>query len=257
MSDVTKITFDDNSGKGTLTMYKNPFKNGRRYYARFDRDTITMDQIIARIQKRELGTNALMVQHITGLIKAEILEALSRGEAVNVLDLGTLFITADASAENGNADDLTVAGFSAGFTPSALTNSMLKTLSVRKVTIADNSPCIGQLFDTYTEAPGDEFPAGTRVRMTGSHLKLGGEAHGLYLCPSDDSGNIPDDESLWTPIAEPLLKVNLARKIEFIIPRGQATGFYRVMLRTSYAGGTKSLKTAHAVQSGIIHVTEA
>lgn len=257
MSDVTKITFDDNGGKGTLTMHRNPFKNGRKYYARFDRDTITMEQVIARIQKRELGTNALMVQHITGLIKAEILEALSRGEAVNVLDLGTLFITADAFAENGNADDLTVAGFSAAFTPSALTNGTLKSLSVRKVTIADNSPCIEQLFDTYTEEACDEFPAGTRVRVAGSHLKLGGETHGLYLCPLDEGGGIPDDESQWIPIEESLLKVNLARKIEFIIPREQAAGSYRILLRTSYAGGAKSLKTVHAVQSGIIRVTEA
>ncbi len=257
MSDVTKITFDDNGGKGTFTMYKNPFKNGRKYYARFDRDTITMEQVIARIQKRELGMNALMVQHITGLIKAEILEALSRGEAVNVLDLGTLFITADASTESGNADDIIVAGFSAGFTPSALTNKTLKSLSVRKVTVADNTPCIEQLFDTYTEVPCDEFPAGTRVRMAGSHLKLGGDTHGLYLCPSDDSGSIPDDESRWIPVDENLLKVNLARKIEFIIPRGQAAGAYRILLRTSYAGGAKSLKTVHTVQSGIIRVTEA
>lgn len=256
MSDVTKITFDDNGGKGTLTMYKNPFKNGRKYYARFDRDTITMEQVIARIQKRELGTNALMVQHITGLIKAEILEALSRGEAVNVLDLGTLFITADASAESGNTADLTVAGFSAGFTPSALTNSTLKSLSVRKVTISDNSPSIEQLFDTYTEEVCDEFPAGTRVRVAGSHLKLGGETHGLYLCPSD-GGGIQDDETQWTPIEENLLKVNLARKIEFIIPCGQAAGPYRILLRTSYAGGAKSLKTVHTVQSGIIRVTAA
>lgn len=256
MGEVTKITFADNGGKGTLTMHKNPFKNGRKYYARFDRDTITMEQVIARIQKRELGTNALMVQHITGLIKAEILEALSRGEAVNVLDLGTLFITADAYAENGNADDLTVSGFSAGFTPSALTKGTLKSLSVRKVTIANNSPCIEQLFDTYTETASDEFAAGTRVRITGSHLKIGGETHGLYLCPSD-GGDISDDESQWTPIEGSLVKVNLSRRIEFIIPREQAAGSYRIILRTSYAGGARSLKTVHTVLSDIIRVTEA
>ncbi len=257
MSDVTKITFDDNSGKGTLTMYRNPFKNGRRYYARFDRSTITMEQIIARIQKRELGTNALMVQHITGLIKAEILEALSRGEAVNVLGLGTLYIAADASAESESTGDVTVAGFSAGFTPSALTNSTLKGLAVHKITVADSGPCIVRLFDTYTEEADDEFPAGTRVRMTGSRLKLGGDTYGLYLCPADSGGAIPDDESQWTAVGGSLLKVNLARRIEFIIPRELAAGAYRILLRTSYAGGAKSLKAVHTVQSDVIRITEA
>ena len=257
MSDVTKITFDDNSGKGTLTMYKNPFNNGRRYYARFDRDTITMEQIIARIQKKDLGTNALMVKHITGLIKAEILEALSRGEAVNILDLGTLFITADASAENGSASDLTVAGFSAGFTPSALTNDALKELSVKKITVADHSPRIERLFDTYDEEERDEFTAGTRVRMTGANMKLGGETSGLYLCPAEGDGSIADDEGSWTKIGSSLLKANLASRIEFIIPRGQAAGTYRILLHTSYAGGGRSLKTVRKAQSGVIRVAEA
>ena len=257
MSDLTKITFDDNSGKGTLTMYRNPFNNGRRYYARFDRDTITMEQIIARIQKKDLGTNALMVKHIAGLIKAEILEALSRGEAVNILDLGTLFITADASAESENASDITVAGFSAGFTPSALTNSTLKTLSVSKVTVADNTPRIEQLFDTYDDEEHDDFTAGARVRMTGAHLKLGGETSGLFLCPTDGEGSASGDEGTWTKIADNLLKVNLVGRIEFIIPRGQETGSYRVLLRTSYAGGGRSLKAVREAWSEVIRVGTA
>lgn len=255
-NDTTKIDFDDNSGKGNLTMLRNPFGNGRKYYGKFDRETITMDQIIARIQKRELGTNALMVQHITGLLKAEILEALSRGEAVNVLGLGVIYISADASAESGSAGDVTVTGFSAGFTPSSVTNAVLKKLSVRKITVADNNPSIERLFDTYDEEEKSEFAAGARVRMTGSHLKLGGNVAGIYLCPVDGDGNVSGDEGVWTAVGENLLKVNSDKKIEFIIPRGQKAGGYRVLLRTSYAGGAKSLKTPRDTLSDVIGVAE-
>ena len=179
------------------------------------------------------------------------------GAAVNVMDLGTLFITADASAESENASDITVAGFSAGFTPSALTNSTLKTLSVSKVTVADNTPRIEQLFDTYDDEEHDDFTAGARVRMTGAHLKLGGETSGLFLCPTDGEGSASGDEGPWTKIADNLLKVNLVGRIEFIIPRGQETGNYRVLLRTSYAGGGRSLKAVREAWSEVIRVGTA
>ena len=74
---------------------ENPFTTGGKYYARFDRTTVNIDHLIARIQKKEVGTNAIMAKHMASLFKAEILEALGRGEAVNVLDLGTLYITSN------------------------------------------------------------------------------------------------------------------------------------------------------------------
>ena len=257
MSNITQITFDDTNGKGTLTMYKNPFENGRKYYARFDRDTITMNQIIARIQKKNLGTNALMVKHIIGLIKAEILEALSKGESINIFDLGVLFITADAAAENDDASDLVVTSLSAGFTPSPLTNDALKDISVKKITVADNSPVIQHLVDTYAEAESTEFLVGTQVRVTGTHLKLGGETYGVFLCPVDGEGTVADDEGAWTKITDNLLKINVSNRIEFIVPREQAAGDYKILLRTSYAGGTKSLKTVRDVLSDVIRVTKS
>ena len=90
MSNTTVIDYEDSDGKGTVTLVANPFGKGGKYYARFDRTTVNIDHLIARIQKKEVGTNAIMAKHFASLFKAEILEALARGEAVNVLDLGML-----------------------------------------------------------------------------------------------------------------------------------------------------------------------
>ena len=95
MSNTTVINYKDSDGTGTITLIENPFKSGGKYYARFDRTTVNIDHLIARIQKKEVGTNAIMAKHMASLFKAEILEALGRGEAVNVLDLGTLYITSN------------------------------------------------------------------------------------------------------------------------------------------------------------------
>lgn len=258
MSNITNITFNDDGGKGTLTVYKNNLEKGKRYYGRFDRRTITMEQIIARIQKKNLGTNALMVQHITTLLKAEILEALSRGEAVNIMDLGTLFISAYATSDSENADEISVENLTASFTPSATAKEALKNISVNKISVADNRTSIDSLVDTYTDEDSTAFSCGSLVRIKGSRIKLGGEDNALFLCPVKEESDAEriSEENEWTKIDENLIKKNLLNRIDFYIPKSQKGGKYKVLIRTKYSGGSKSSKSVREAMSATIDITE-
>lgn len=100
MSTTTNINYSDTDGSGNLTLYKNYFDNGGKYYARFDRRNVTIDNLIARTQKKDIGVNAITAKHILSLIKAEIIEALQRGESVNLMDLGTFYIAASGTSGN-------------------------------------------------------------------------------------------------------------------------------------------------------------
>ena len=100
MSTTTNINYSDTEGSGNLTLYKNHFDKGGKYYARFDRRNVTIDNLIARTQKKDIGVNVITAKHILSLIKAEIIEALQRGESVNLMDLGTFYIAASGTSGN-------------------------------------------------------------------------------------------------------------------------------------------------------------
>lgn len=65
MTETTKINYEDTEGKGNVTLYKNNFGRGNKYYARFDRENVTVDHLIARMQKKDVGVNAIVAKHIS------------------------------------------------------------------------------------------------------------------------------------------------------------------------------------------------
>ena len=100
MSNTTNIIFNDIGGNGNVTLYANPFQNGNKYYARFDCVNVDVDNLIARMQNKDIGVNPINVKHILSLLKVEMLEALQKGEAVNLFDLGKFYIAASKTTGN-------------------------------------------------------------------------------------------------------------------------------------------------------------
>ena len=80
MSETLQTSFSNTEAKGRITLFRNYLDGGNGYYGRFNRNTVTMRTLIARIQARKAGTNELNVQEIAGFLKEEILAALRNGE---------------------------------------------------------------------------------------------------------------------------------------------------------------------------------
>lgn len=127
-----------------------------------------------------------------------------QGKAVNVLDLGTMYIAMKCNAK-GKSDVAENGSFCIKFTPT---------------TLAKGKPC----------------------RISGSRLKLGGNGCGIFFAPVDSAGNMNDDETSWTSVSHSTLFRNMPSELNFFVPDSLEEGKYKIVLRTAYLGKDKSRK---------------
>lgn len=255
MSNTTMIEYNDLDKKGTVTLVANPFEKGGKYYAKFDRITVNIDHLIARIQKKEVGTNAIMAKHMASLFKAEILEALSRGEAVNLFDLGTLYITTNGKVKGDSPDTATIPGFQVKFTSSKITNEAVATLGIKKVVMSDSSPIIGSMTDLYTNEEGTTFTKEKAVRIEGSRLKITGEDGGVFFAPATEKDEPEPDETKWIKVSKQIRSVE--KILEFFLPTELVLDTpYCIVLKTNCARGKTTKKTYSVAYSKVVTIVD-
>ena len=255
VSKTTVIDYEDSDGKGTVTLVANPFENGGKFYAKFDRTTVNIDHLIARIQKKEVGTNAIMAKHMASLFKAEILEALSRGEAVNVLDLGTLYIKTNGTIKGDTPETASIPGFQVKFTCSKVTNNAVSALGIKKIVMSATTPVIGTMTDLFTDEETSEFTAGKAVRIEGDRLKVMGDEGGVFFAPATDKGIPVADEGQWIKVDK--LIHNRSKVLEFFLPASLVSDTpYCIVIKTNSTKGNTTRKSYSVVSSGIVTVTD-
>lgn len=255
MANTIQTTFADSSKNGRITLYVNPFSNGSEYYGRFERNTVNTANLIARIQKKQVGTNELAINQIAGLLKEEILEALRSGESVNVMDLGTFYIAPNAKFK-GTSIEQSDKPLCVKFTPSQLSQSAVEDIQIKNVSIAATEPQITSITDQLTGNTDNTLTAKMNVLVEGNRIKLGGEASGVFLCPINENQDIVKDESLW--ISCPRIIKNTISKVEFYLGSVAQPGTsYRILLRTYYQNGITQLKNAKEVLSDVVTILDA
>ena len=253
MSNYINTTFEDSGKSGRITLYANPFGNGAEYYGRFERNTVSSHTLIARIQKHKAGTNELAVQQIAGFIKEEILEALRAGEAVNVLDLGILYLTPNGKFNGTTIDSGNKPPLSVRFTPSQLVQTAASEVGIKEITIATNAPLITGIVDQFTGKTDGSISAGKTVLLTGSRLKVRGEGSGIFLCPLDERQQPTADETQWLPC--PIITRSTEKSVEFYVNDAAETETtYRILLRSYYSGGKDDRKSAKETVSDVVTI---
>ena len=252
--------FSDTEGRGTIILYENPFKNsknGSQYYGRFRRNTVDIKTLIARIQKRKAGTNELALQQVAGFIKEEILEALTRGESVNILDLGFMYIAPksgfnekDGKSENGKST-LTVK-----FTPSQTVRSKVEKIEINDILIADVNPQIFAVTDQFTKGTDGILTKGKTVFLEGERLKIAGDDGGVFLCPVEgEKKTVCADETKW--LKSPQVTKNTMKNLIFYIPdEAVEETEYRILVRTFYSNAYKFCKAAKETVSDVVSVKD-
>lgn len=86
-----KTSFSNKDGNGGLILYANPFGTGKKFYGRFERDSLSMENLLSRIQEKNPGADEIIIQAGVSYLKREILAAIKERKAVNLLDLGELY----------------------------------------------------------------------------------------------------------------------------------------------------------------------
>ena len=256
MSKTTVIDFADSKAKGTVTLVANPFDNGQKFYAKFDRATVNIDNLIARIQKKEVGTDAIVAKHFASLFKKEILEALARGEAVNFVDLGTFYIAPIGKLQGDTPDTAKIKGFQVKFTASKQFNEAVSKVEIKKVNMSNTEPILGVMTDLYTGEEGNTFTAEKVARIEGTRLLVSGEEGGVFFAPVDENDEPVNDEAQW--IKSGALICNKAKVLEFFLPAGLAVGTpYSIVVKTNSSNGKKPKKYYTVVYSGLVTVKNA
>jgi len=242
MSGTIKSEFADTNGQGGITLYKNHFeaapgKNKKEFFARFNRRTVTVDNLIARIQKKEAGTKGIVLEQVAAFFKEEIAQALRNGEAVNMFDFGVMYPAVLSLKTDGDgANCASSMQLCVRFTPSAYANDAVSNVEISNVHKADNTPLIEAVTD-LSNGEEQQVTAGQPVRLTGTRLCLGGEDSFVAFAPADGD-DMEHDESKWLYVKNHYYPHNTMRQLEFFAPEDLVRGNrYFIVLNTAASSG--------------------
>ena len=96
-------TLENSNTSLSVTLHQNYLKKDGTYYARVSRNTATFNNIISEIADENKGLDPHLLQYSAILIQKKILKMLEQGKAVNILDLGTMYIAMKCNAK-GKSD---------------------------------------------------------------------------------------------------------------------------------------------------------
>lgn len=254
MATVENIsTLQNSSSKISVTLHENYFAKDGTYYATVTRNKATFKNILSEIAEDNKGMDPFMLQFAAILIQKKILKMLEQGKAVNVLDLGTLYIAMKCNAK-GKSEVSENGKFYIKFAPTDLANKALASLSVDKVVYAEGNPEITTITDLSTGSIDGNLTSGKPCRLTGGNLKIGGDECGIWFAPVNSEGKIAEDETTWIKLDDSALFRNKPSELNFFVQDTIPAGNYSIILRTSYLSKDKSRKTVLEAHSATVTV---
>ncbi len=227
----------------SLKLRTNTFKKDG-YIANVSRNTINLNHLVTGICNKHSGLDPYVINHAAELLKQEIREELHNGKAVNVLELGTLYLAPVDSISTLNPKLEDMPKVAPKFTVSKDLVSYCKDLTAESFMISDSAPQISKIICLRDgNADGNLYPK-FPVRLTGDHLKLDDSASsGIFMVPVDENEEADTDESKWIKVDTSFLPRNTNGTLEFFCPDLPDDGTkFRIAVRSSYVNGTSKRK---------------
>ena len=159
---------------------------------------------------------------------------------MNLLDLGELYIGASGSVASDSASDVQDLTLCVKFSASQILKDSIANVTIGKVVLSDTAPAINKIFNWFTGEESTTLTAGKNVILEGKRLKLGSDENcGLFLAPTDEKGEVSDDETSW-----------LSCTTDSASP-GSA---YRIVIKSNYVNGTNKRKEPTYTYSEVVTV---
>lgn len=244
--------------KVNVTMHTVSLNEKGVSYAKVKRNTAYIGNIIDKILGKNTVLDRETLLYTAGLLRNGIVELLKEGKAVDILELGVLYIKPDGgiNAEKPGISD--VPDMKPAFTPSELALSAVKGVAVAADVTAVNEPEIHEVYNLKTCSCGTELSAGYSARIKGRRLKVAGsgEESGVFLVPCNEDGTANGESPNRIHIAETDLIDNTSGNLLFNVPPGTASGTYLLSVKTAYGSGSRVNKTVRTGQfSEIVSVS--
>lgn len=230
------------------------FNTGKTVYTvHVTRNTVTIDNLIDAICQKRPEYRPYVLKQFAADLQEEILANLAAGNAVDLLDLGCLYL-ATSALKNRPADVSDIGELAVKFTASSMTNQAVKNIAIDKMVVADSSPVISTVECLGAKVEGT-LEAGKVARLSGAQLKLGSEGSFVAFAPIDESGAAILDESKWLKVDNTLVIRNLPKTLEFYVPTTvQSDSDYRIVIRTNCGAGNIVRKRFDSSISKAVHV---
>ena len=248
-------TLENSNSVLSVTLRENRFAKDGTYYATVSRNTASLKNILSEIAEDNAGIEPFMLQYAAILIQKKILKMLSQGKAVNVLDLGTLYIAMKCRVK-GKSEVPDSGNFYIKFKPSALADESLSDLNVDKIVFADGSPEVTEIEDIVTGTE-SVLVAGNPARIKGARLKLSDNSSGILFAPVKEYGKIDADESTWIAVPPENVFRNMPTELNFFVPKAVSPGTWQIVIRTTYLSKGRNRKDAVETVSDVVTVNAA
>lgn len=245
---------DDKSSKLTdtvnVTMHTVTVSDKSVSFAKVKRSTAFMGNVVSKILEHNKVLDRETLLYSAGLFRNAILELLKSGKAVDLLEMGILYLKPNGSIDSETPGIEDVPEMTLSFTPSELALEAVKEVTAGADVSATTEPLLSSLYNIHTKKSGTELSIGYSVRIMGKRLKIAGDEDktGLYLASCTEDGTYDTDSSTWTSIGMENIVDNTNTKILFNIPSEVTAGKYRLIIKTAYGSSTRVNKT---VRTGV------
>lgn len=223
-------------------------------YAKVQRNTAYIGNIIDKILEHNKVMDRETLLYSAGLLRNGFLDLLKEGKAVDLLEMGILYIKPESSIDSTNPGIQDVPKMTLSFTPSDIALKAVEKVTAGADITQTNEPLLETLFNIHTNESTTALSKGHSARITGKRLKIAGDAMetGLYLASCSEDGIYDLDSSTWTSLGMENIVDNTNTKILFNVPSEISPGKYRLILKTAYGSGTRINKT---VRTGVYSET--
>lgn len=225
-----------------VTVHRNYLKSDKSSYARVKRKKVGINSVIAEILKHNNVLDKATLIHSAILFKDGILNVLKSGHAVDLFELGTLYLTANGNINSANPNISDIPQISLGFTPSLEACRSVKDVQIDCTIKEDNLTSITMIEDRYSFKTDDTITAGKSVSIYGKKLRISGEESevGVFFAPQQTDGNIDITGSDWIHVKESQLGTNMPSCLNFFLPQELIAGNkYTLIIKTASSGGKR------------------
>ena len=222
----------DKNGSGCLSLYEIGLENQEGYYAKVDRKYVTVENLIARIMKRNAGVNENQLLMAARLFHDEILTSLSNCECVDVIGLGSLYPSVEGKVENKT--EVNSLKKKVKFTPSKQSNEAVEKITFTKVTYGKKSPSLVEVINMETNKKNDVLYAGCGVLIKGRNLKFVSSDDKVFLALSENNELKSKDASEWIECSSVYSATD--SKIMLVIPNEIPEGNYQFVVKSFTSG---------------------
>lgn len=230
------------------------------YYGQVQQRRFTVGNAIAELaESRSNLLSKETVFYVVSQLNQLLLNKLSQGYAIDLLDFGTLRMTVDGSIDTGSTKSEIAQKLSLSFTPSTVCRKAIQNIKVGTVKRAGASHCIHSVEPVLPHlAKGSPEslmePSGCPMiftnnlaRIAGKALKIGtGQEQGIYLVPKDTSAE---------RIKASVVATNKPSQLLFMVPQ-VPSGTYRIVVVTNISASGNKLKSQVEISYGPLEVRE-